>query len=151
MEIKVAREIMGRNFVGTQDIERLFGVWYPRKERRQLKHIPFSEEMLRGCAKTHILLPGFSMSINEMLENQKLERPVVTSLTYKEKDLRVLEKSIRLYSNEWETARKNEVRSGFDDQPFISSRCAMLRTGQLSPISFLERCFFPTPEVTPRS
>lgn len=125
MEIRLAREIMGRNFVGTQDIERMFGVWYPRRERSQLKSVPFSEDMLRECAETHILLPGFSMTINEMLENQKLERPVVTNLTYKEKDLRALEKSIYLYSNEWTSARNNEKRSVFHGHPFMSSRVSV--------------------------
>lgn len=54
---------------GTADIERLFGVRYSDVDRESLESgVPFPESMLRRLARSHVLFPGFPLSIIEMRE-----------------------------------------------------------------------------------
>lgn len=46
-----------------EDIQNVFGVSYTEKQRAALKDIPFSEAVLKACAGTHMLFPGFPMSL----------------------------------------------------------------------------------------
>jgi hypothetical protein len=58
-----ARAIMGKNFLGLEEVRRGYGIALNPK---QLAEIPFSEETLRACKDTHVLIAGCALSINEI-------------------------------------------------------------------------------------
>jgi hypothetical protein len=58
-----ARTIMGRNFLGLEDVHRGYGIVLPAKP---LAVIPFGEETLRQCKDTHVLVAGAALSLNEI-------------------------------------------------------------------------------------
>ena len=45
------------------DVERLFFVTYTPEQRAALQAIPFSEDVLKACVGTHMLFPGFGLSL----------------------------------------------------------------------------------------
>lgn len=45
------------------DVERIFGVTYAKEKRTVLENIPFSEKVLKTCARTHMLFPGFPLTL----------------------------------------------------------------------------------------
>jgi hypothetical protein len=57
-----AREIMGRNFLGTKEVEEHFGELSLEQEEA-LSIIPFSKETLEECKDTHILVADIGISI----------------------------------------------------------------------------------------
>jgi hypothetical protein len=67
-----AREIMGRNFLGTKEVEEHFGELSP-EQQEDLSIIPFSKETLESCKDTHILVADIGLSIMgiKKLENCK--------------------------------------------------------------------------------
>ncbi|MCX6781319.1 MAG: hypothetical protein NT003_04390 [Candidatus Magasanikbacteria bacterium] len=68
-----ARTIMGDNFLGLEEVELVFGVRFSKAQRAQLAEIPFSAELLRECAQTHVLAAGFPTWILHMQQNPKFE------------------------------------------------------------------------------
>lgn len=58
-----ARAIMGRNFFGSAEAEKYFGLKPTEEDLRTLSVIPFSEETLRQCRDAHILVAVLSISI----------------------------------------------------------------------------------------
>lgn len=60
---KRAREIMGSNFLGVEDVIKHFGVSFSDDEVAQLREIPFTEAQLRECKDTHVLFPGYTLTI----------------------------------------------------------------------------------------
>jgi hypothetical protein len=62
-----AREIMGRNFLGTKEVEEHFGELSPEQEEA-LSIIPFSKETLEECKDTHILVADIGLSIMDIKE-----------------------------------------------------------------------------------
>jgi hypothetical protein len=67
-----ARDIMGRNFLGTEEVKKYFGELSPEQEEA-LSIIPFSKETLEECKDTHILVADIGLSIMDMvgLKNYK--------------------------------------------------------------------------------
>lgn len=59
----LAREIMGKNFFGIEDVIRYFGVKPTKQQLAALAEVPFSVEVLQSCKDTHILVAGFPLSI----------------------------------------------------------------------------------------
>ncbi len=51
-----------------EDVERIFGVTFTPEQRIALETIPFSEDALRACAATHMLFPGFGLSLLDIRE-----------------------------------------------------------------------------------
>jgi hypothetical protein len=70
MTEQYAREIMGRNFLGTKEVEEHFGELSPEQEEA-LSIIPFSQETLEECKDTHILVADIGLSIMDL---KKLEK-----------------------------------------------------------------------------
>lgn len=68
-----AKVIMGRNFLGIDEVEQAFGVTYSAGDRAKLAQIPFPEEVLRACADTHVLVAGFPMSINDVRKSRNVK------------------------------------------------------------------------------
>lgn len=58
-----AREIMGANFFGIEEAIKYFGVNPSKQQIATLAEVPFSEEVLRSCKDTHILVAVFPLSI----------------------------------------------------------------------------------------
>ena len=60
---KLAREIMGTNYFGIEEAIRHFGVNPSKQQLAYLSEVPFSEEMLKSCKDTHVLVAVFPLSI----------------------------------------------------------------------------------------
>ncbi len=60
-----ARAIMGKNFLGLEEVRRGYGIALPAP---QLAEIPFSEETLQAYKDTHVLVAGGALSVNEIRE-----------------------------------------------------------------------------------
>jgi hypothetical protein len=70
MTEQYAREIMGRNFLGTKEVEEHFGELSP-EQKEALSIIPFSEETLESCKDTHILVADIGLSIMDIKKLKK--------------------------------------------------------------------------------
>jgi hypothetical protein len=68
-----AREIMGRNFLGTKEVEEHFDELSPEQEEA-LSIIPFSKETLEECKDTHILVADIGLSIMDITKLKKCKR-----------------------------------------------------------------------------
>jgi hypothetical protein len=62
-----AREIMGQNFLGPQEVTKHYGVAYRLEQLTPLALIPFSEATLYECKDTHILVAGYPMTILDIV------------------------------------------------------------------------------------
>lgn len=62
----LARDIMGKNFFGAAEAALHFGVCPTKEQLDVLATIPFSENMLRSCRSTHVLVAVFPLSIFAM-------------------------------------------------------------------------------------
>ena len=75
---KLAREIMGKNFFGIEEAIKHFGVNATKQQLAYLAEVLFSEEVLKSCKDTHVLVAVFPLSILDIrgitrkLENQTL-------------------------------------------------------------------------------
>ncbi|MEK7639953.1 MAG: hypothetical protein AAB424_02360 [Patescibacteria group bacterium] len=63
---KRARDIMGSNFLGVEDIIKHFGISLTDDEVSLLRDIRFTEAQLQECKDTHVLFPGYPLSILEI-------------------------------------------------------------------------------------
>jgi hypothetical protein len=61
-----ARAIMGTNFLGIEDVIKHFSVSFTDDEMAALRDIPFTEAELLECKDTHVLFPGYPLSILEI-------------------------------------------------------------------------------------
>jgi hypothetical protein len=69
---KRAREITGRNFFGIEEAIKYFGVNPSKQQLAYLAEVPFTEEVLKSCKDTHVLIAVFPMSILDI--RGKVER-----------------------------------------------------------------------------
>jgi len=60
---KQARAIMGKNFFGVEEAIKHFGVNPSKQQLAYLAEVPFTEEVLKSCKDTHVLVAVFPMSI----------------------------------------------------------------------------------------
>lgn len=60
---KLAREIMAKNFFGIEEAIKHFGVNATKQQHADLAEVPFSEEVLKSCKDTHVLVAVFPLSI----------------------------------------------------------------------------------------
>mgnify|MGYP001590428914 CR=1 FL=1 len=60
---KLAREIMSKNFFGIEEAIKHFGVNATKQQLAALAEVPFSEEVLKSCKDTHVLVAVFPLSI----------------------------------------------------------------------------------------
>jgi len=80
---KRAREIMGKSMFGVEEAIQHFGVNPTRRQFAVLLEIPFTEDVLKKCKDTHLLVAVFPMSILDirkkvqgkgLLDNQAYEK-----------------------------------------------------------------------------
>lgn len=74
---KRAREIMGKNFFGIEEVIKHFRVNPSRQQTAALAEVPFTEEVLEILKGTHILVAVFPMSILDV--RGKVERKLFYS------------------------------------------------------------------------
>lgn len=60
---KRACEIMGKNFLGIEETQKHFDFIFSNRQLAYMDEVPFSEEVLCECKKTHILVAYAPMSI----------------------------------------------------------------------------------------
>jgi len=78
---RLAREIMGENFSGIEEAIKHFRVNATEQQLAYLAEVPWSEEVLKSCKDTHVLVAVFPLAILDMrgitrkLENQTLFYP----------------------------------------------------------------------------
>jgi hypothetical protein len=65
---KRAREIMGLNFFGIEEVVKHFGINPSPEEYAVLALVPYSEAVLENSKNTHVLVAVFPLSINEIRE-----------------------------------------------------------------------------------
>ncbi len=75
-----SRQIMGHNFLGVEAVAQHLGVRFLTGQLERLAEVPFSEETLLECQRTHILFAGYPLSIDEM------RRRLPSGLIHPEKD-----------------------------------------------------------------
>ncbi len=59
---KAARDIMGRNFLGLPEVAQYYGD-LSEEQTAALAEVPFSEDTLRTCAESHVLMADIGLSI----------------------------------------------------------------------------------------
>lgn len=55
---KLARNIMGKSFLGAEEVHKHLGIRFTEEELAKVRSVAFSEETLRRCRDTHILFVG---------------------------------------------------------------------------------------------
>jgi len=108
MTEQYAREIMGRNFLGTKEVEEHFGKLTP-EQQEVLSIIPFSEETLESCKDTHILVADIGLSIMDIKKLEKCKEMFCDQVWYED----------HLFTNltqqpSWRLIRKTPVKNSLD-------------------------------------
>ena len=69
LDPKVAREIMGENYIGLDSVRKELKVAYTEEQLYALmRGIPFSTSTLERCAHSHILFPGYPLTIRDFMK-----------------------------------------------------------------------------------
>jgi len=118
MTEQYAREIMGRNFLGTKEVEEHFSELSP-EQQESLSIIPFSKETLESCKDTHILVADIGLSIMDI---RKLEK--CKELFYKDDWLKTESFAKHTYQPSWRLIRKTPVegsvsKAWFEQWPLL--------------------------------
>jgi hypothetical protein len=71
VEHKRAAAIMGGNFYGIGHAMERLGEAYTLEQLQMLERIPYSPALLERCKKTHVLLPGYPLSLGALYQNSK--------------------------------------------------------------------------------
>ena len=61
-----AREIMGKNFLGIEEVSEHYGIVFGNEQLARMSRIPFLGATLEACKDTHMLVAGFPMTILEI-------------------------------------------------------------------------------------
>jgi hypothetical protein len=104
---KLAREIMGRNFFGIEEAMKHFGVNPSKQQLAYLAEIPWSEEVLRACKDTHVLIATFALSV---LDVRGIARKLDQTLFYNQEDW-YDKQAFAAYKGEigWQLVRKEPI------------------------------------------
>jgi hypothetical protein len=70
---KQAHAVMGKNFFGVEEAIKHFGVNPSKQQLAYLAEVPFTEEVLKSCKDTHVLVAVFPMSILDIRGKVKHE------------------------------------------------------------------------------
>jgi hypothetical protein len=103
-----AREIMGRNFLGTKEVEEHFGELSLEQEEA-LSIIPFSKETLESCKDTHILVADIGLSIMDLKKLEKCKGLFYNQTWYKNEPF-----AKHTDQPSWRLIRKTSVENSFD-------------------------------------
>lgn len=91
-----ARKIMGKNFFGIEEAVTHFGVDVTGRELALLADVPFSEEKLKACSDTRVLVACFPLSIIDIRDIarkvERVDRPLLSMQAWYERQKFALEK-----------------------------------------------------------
>mgnify|MGYP001567035619 CR=1 FL=1 len=107
-----AKRIMGTNYVGPDAAMEHLGVQYTERELATLAVVPFSEAVLKDCAKTHVLVAGAPLSILEIRERAQAKGKLFYSTSdawYNAEKFATDEK----VNMQWYLIRKDAVANSF--------------------------------------
>lgn len=63
VDTETAEKIMGRNYIGLDDIAEHSDIIIFQEDREFFSRIPYSQALLEQCQHTHILIPGFPLGV----------------------------------------------------------------------------------------
>ena len=69
------RGIMGRNFLGIEEVVNFYGVTFSPDELKALERVPFSEATLKECKDTHVLVAGCPMTVLDVRARALATKP----------------------------------------------------------------------------
>lgn len=105
-----AQEIIDKNMLGIEDVTKHLKITFSREQLVQLGEVPFTEAVLQECKDTHILFPGYPLTILEIRDKVSRE------LFYSHEDVwynnQGFAKKKKLQCR-WYLIRKNEVPNSF--------------------------------------
>jgi hypothetical protein len=121
MTEQYAREIMGRNFLGTKEVEEYFGELSP-EQKEALSIIPFSKETLEECKDTHILVADIGFSIMDLKKLKKCKGLFLDQTWYENESFANLTQQ-----PSWRLIRKTPVENSLnktwkEQQPLLNSQ-----------------------------
>ena len=121
---KLAREIMGTNFFGIEEAIKYFGVNATKQQLAYLAEVPFSEEVLKSCKDTHVLVAIFPLSILDIrgIAKKQSDRTLFYSQDWYDKQAFAKDKG----EVGWQLVRKepiaNSTSKTWNDQQALLSK-----------------------------
>ena len=121
---KLAREIMGKNFFGIEEAIKHFGVNATKQQLAYLAEVPFSEEVLKSCKDTHVLVAVFPLSILDIrgIAKKQSDRTMFYSQDWYDKQAFAKDKG----EVGWQLVRKepiaNSTSKTWNDQQALLSK-----------------------------
>ncbi len=121
---KLAREIMGKNFFGIEEAIKHFGVNATKQQLAALAEVPFSEEVLKSCKDTHVLVAVFPLSILDIrgIAKKQSDRTLFYSQDWYDKQAFAKDKG----EVGWQLVRKepiaNSTSKTWNDQQALLSK-----------------------------
>jgi hypothetical protein len=121
---KLAREIMGKNFFGIEEVIKHFGVNATKQQLAALAEVPFSEEVLKSCKDTHVLVAMFPLSILDIrgIAKKQSDRTLFYSQDWYDKQAFAKDKG----EVGWQLVRKepiaNSTSKTWNDQQALLSK-----------------------------
>jgi len=103
---KIARSILGKDFIGIEEVEKNLGVAFTQIDLAELEKIPFTEETLEACKGTHIPVPGYPLTALDIEEKILRDRYLELS----ESDLKRMRKELEAVAEEFEKVEKVGAR-----------------------------------------
>ena len=122
--VKLAREIMGKNFFGIEEAIKHFGVNATKQQLAALAEVPFSEEQLSSCKDTHVLVAVFPLSILDIrgIAKKQSDRTLFYSQDWYDKQAFAKDKG----EVGWQLVRKepiaNSTSKTWNDQQALLSK-----------------------------
>jgi len=121
---KLAREIMGKNFFGIEEAIKHFRVNATKQRLAALAEVPFSEEVLKSCKDTHVLVAVFPLSILDIrgIAKKQSDRTLFYSQDWYDKQAFAKDKG----EVGWQLVRKepiaNSTSKTWNDQQALLSK-----------------------------
>jgi hypothetical protein len=122
--LELAREIMGTNFFGIEEAIKYFGVNATKQQLAYLTEVPFSEEVLKSCKDTHVLVAMFPLSILDIrgIAKKQSDRTLFYSQDWYDKQAFAKDKG----EVGWQLVRKepiaNSTSKTWNDQQALLSK-----------------------------
>jgi len=121
---KLARGIMGKNFFGIEEAIKHFRVNATKQQLAYLAEVPFSEEILKSCRDTHVLVAVFPLSILDIrgLAKKQSDRTLFCSQDWYDEQVFAKDKG----KVGWQLVRKepiaNSTSKTWNDQQALLSK-----------------------------
>ena len=120
---ELARRIMGQNFFGIEEAVKYFKVKPTKEQLVDLAEVPWVEEQLQFCRKTHVLVAVFPLSFFDIQHAivGLTDQPLISSYNEEHEDDGLYDKG----KVGWQLVRKESVKNSFpkvwnDQQALLS-------------------------------